>query len=167
MGWREIAAGRSTLVAAMAAGVSGPVGVRWFREAGGMPCVSLRPASGRYLSFSEREEIMILHAQDHGVREIGRRLNRSASTISRELRRNAATRGGRLEYRATVAQWHAERRACRPKPAKLATSQAFRDYVRERLAGQVKRPDGVGVAGPRVAAWKHRRHGRRADRRWA
>lgn len=73
-----------------------------------MPTVSLAPLSGRYLSFVEREEIALLHAQDMGVREIARRLGRSASTISRELRRNAGTRGGTLEYRATVAQWHAD-----------------------------------------------------------
>ncbi|MPY81592.1 MAG: helix-turn-helix domain-containing protein, partial [Actinophytocola sp.] len=71
-----------------------------------MPTVSLAPLSGRYLSFAEREEIAILRAQDVRVREIGRRLGRDPSTISRELRRNAATRGGRLDYRASNAQWH-------------------------------------------------------------
>jgi IS30 family transposase len=55
------------------------------------------------LQFAEREEIALLRAQGHGVREIARRLERTASTISRELRRNAATRGGGLEYRATTA----------------------------------------------------------------
>ena len=39
----------------------------------------------------------------------------SPSTISRELRRNASTRTYRLDYRASIAQWHAERRARRPK----------------------------------------------------
>lgn len=33
------------------------------------------------------------------------------STISREVRRNAATRGGNLDYRAIAAQWHADRAA--------------------------------------------------------
>jgi DNA-binding CsgD family transcriptional regulator len=103
--WRAIAAGRSSEEAAAAAGVSAPVGVRWFREGGGMPSVSLRPTSGSYLSFSERKEIALLRAGSAGVREIARRLGRSPSTISRELRRNAATRSGRLEYRATTAQW--------------------------------------------------------------
>jgi IS30 family transposase len=69
-----------------------------------MPTLSRAPLSGRYLSFAEREELAILHAQHAGVREIARRLGRSASTVSRELRRNAATRGGRLEYRARTAQ---------------------------------------------------------------
>jgi IS30 family transposase len=63
--------------------------------------------SGRYLSFAEREEIALLRAGGFGVREIARQLGRSPSTISRELRRNAATRGGGLEYRASTAQWHA------------------------------------------------------------
>ena len=126
----------------------------------------LKPPSGRRLSFTEREELAILHAHDLGVREIGRRLGRSGSTISRELRRNAATRSGGLEYRATTAQWHAERAARRPKPAKLATNAALRSYVQDRLAGAVVAPDGAAVPGPSVP-WKGRRHGPRQARRWA
>jgi transposase len=133
--WKAIASGLSSEDAAVAAGVSPVVGTRWFREGGGMPTVSLTPPSGRYLSFAEREEIAILHAQDCGVREIAQRVHRSPSTISRELRRNAATRGGALEYRASTAQWHADRRARRPKDAKLATNAALRQYVQDRLAG--------------------------------
>src|SRR4051794_41312052 len=144
--WREIAAGGSSEVAAAAAGVSQAVGSRWFRDGGGMPPISLAPLSGRYLSFGEREEIAILRAQRVGVREIARRLHRSASTISRELRRNASTRTYRLEYRATTAQWHAERRATRPKVAKLAANDALREYVQERLAGVIAKPDGEPVA---------------------
>ncbi len=98
--WRCIAQGMESDAAASACDVSQPLGPRWFREAGGMPPIELEPPSGRYLSFSEREEIALLWAQNHGVREIARRLGRSASTISRELRRNAATRGGTLTYRA-------------------------------------------------------------------
>ena len=69
--------------------------------------IDLGPLSGRYLTFREREEIAILRAQQAGVRQIARQLGRAPSTISRELRRNAATRGGRLDYRASVAQWKA------------------------------------------------------------
>src|ERR687890_18302 len=107
--WAAIRRGLSSEDAAVEAGVSPAVGTRWFRDSGGMPSISLAPLSGRYLSFAEREEIAILRAQGVGVREIARRLGRDPSTISRELRRNAATRGGRLEYRATTAQWHADR----------------------------------------------------------
>ena len=37
-----------------------------------MAPISLLEPSGRYLSFVEREEIALLRAQDHGVREITR-----------------------------------------------------------------------------------------------
>ena len=100
------------------------------------------------------------------VRAIARRLGRSPSTVSRELRRNAATRGGRLDYRASTAQWHADRRARRPKVAKLAANDKLRQYVQDRLAGTVTAPDGSEVPGPQVR-WIGRRHGRRQDRRWA
>src|SRR3954469_5721373 len=167
--WALIAAGQSSWDAAIGVGVSEAVGSRWFREAGGMPPSTLgrssKSLSGRYLSIADREEIALWRAQGHGVREVARRLGRAASTISRELRRNAATRGGGLEYRATTAQWHAERAARRPKAAKLATHAALRAYVQERLAGAVVAPSGATVAGPAVP-WKGRRHGRRQNRRW-
>jgi IS30 family transposase len=127
---------------------------------------STKPLSGRYLSFTEREEVALCRAQGQGVRETARRLGRAASTVSRELRRNAATRGGGLEYRASTAQWHAERAARRPKRAKLATNAALRAYVQDRLAGAVSAPGGAAVPGP-AAVWKGRRHGRRQNRRWA
>ena len=60
-----------------------------------------------------------LRVQGHCIRRSRVDLDGRASTISRELRRNAATRSGGLEYRATTAQWHAERSARRPKPASL------------------------------------------------
>jgi IS30 family transposase len=165
--WDAVARGLSSEEAGAAAGVSPAVGVRWFREYGGMaPLSVLAPLSGRYLSFAEREEIALLGARDCGVREIARQLGRSPSTISRELRRNAATRGGRLEYRATTAQWHADRRARRPKLTKLATNDALRNYVQDRLAGVITAADGTPIPGPEVR-WIGRRHGRRQDRRWA
>ena len=131
-----------------------------------MRTVSREPLSGRYLAFDEREEIAILMAQGHGVREIARQLRRSPSTVSRELRRNAATRGGKLEYRATTAQWHADQRARRPKVAKLAANDELREYVQDRLAGLIAAPNGTPVPGPAVR-WIGRKHGRRQVRRWA
>src|SRR6185437_16138466 len=168
--WVAIAAGRPSEDAAADAGVSPAVGTRWFREAGGMAASHLRPSapppSGRYLAFTDREQIALWRAQGHGVRAIGRQLARAPSTISRELRRNAATRSGGLEYRATTAQWHAERSARRSKQAKLALNAALRTYVEERLAGVVVAPNGAPVPGPAVR-WKGRRHGPRKHRRWA
>jgi IS30 family transposase len=164
--WKLVARGVTSEDAAVAVGVSQPVGTRWFREGGGMPPICLAEPSGRYLSFAEREELALLKIQDLGVREIGRRLGRPASTISRELRRNAATRGGKLEYRASVAQWKAERLARRPKTAKLVKNPVLHEYVQNRLAGHVAAPDGTPVPGPDVA-WVGRRRGGRQDRRWS
>lgn len=164
--WIRIAAGDSSEEAALASGVSQPLGPRWFREAGGMAPISLGKPSGRYLSFTEREELALLNTQGVSIRQIARQLGRSPSTVSRELRRNAATRNGVLHYRATVAQWKAEHFASRPKTAKLAQNASLRSYVQERLAGLVSDSHGQPIAGPKVR-WKGRRHGPRADRRWA
>jgi IS30 family transposase len=164
--WIAVTDGLTSVEAAGAVGVSPVVGTRWFREAGGMTPIDLAALSGRYLSLEEREEIALLRAQRVGVREIARRVGRDPSTISRELRRNASTRGGEVVYRATTAQWHAELRARRPKVAKLAANPGLRVYVQDRLAGVITTPDGAAVAGPQVA-FTGRRRGRRQDRRWA
>jgi len=159
--WARIARGSSTEDAAAACGVSGSVGARWFRHGGGMPPLSLAEPSGRYLCFAEREEIALLRARQLGVREIARRLGRAPSTICREVRRNAATRGGRLQYRASVAQWKAERAARRPKTAKLAANDRLCGYVQDRLDGQVPKPEQAqGRARP------GRGRGRGRPRRW-
>ncbi len=131
-----------------------------------MPSISQAPLSGRYLSFAEREEIAIGNAQGEGVREIARRIGRHPSTISRELKRNAATGGGSLVYRASTAQWYADRAAKRPKDSKLASNHKLHKYVQDRLAGSVKAADGTPVAGPETC-WSGRRQGRRGVRRWA
>ncbi|WP_456071326.1 IS30 family transposase [Flaviflexus ciconiae] len=165
--WRLIATGINTAEAALKVGVSVPVGSRWFRHAGGMPPISLAEPTGRFLSFEEREEIALLRAKDKGVREIARELGRDPGTISRELRRNAATRSGKQEYRALVAQWKAQQAARRPKAAKLVTNDQLREYVQERLAGTVRRPDGSVVEGPTPPAWKGLNKPHRADRRWS
>ncbi|MFZ4246581.1 IS30 family transposase [Streptomyces griseoincarnatus] len=165
--WRLIATGVTTAEASLAVGVSWPVGARWFRHAGGMPPISLAEPSGRYLTFEEREEIAILRAMSKGVREIARALGRDPGTISRELRRNAATRSGKQEYRATVAQWKAQQAAKRPKSAKLLGNDRLREYVQERLSGNVHRPDGTVAAGPQTPPWKGLNKPHRQDRRWA
>lgn len=163
--WEQIAKG---LLAEQAAGVIGvpqAVGARWFHNAGGMPPYDLKfQPSGRYLSFAEREEIALLKAQDKGVREIARAIGRDPATISQELRRNAATRGGKLQYRASVAQWKADMAAQRPKTAKLVANSRLRDYVEQRLSGQISLPDGTVIAGPQSPAFTGRNKPHRKDR---
>ena len=57
--WRGVATGLSSEEAAIEAGVSGPVGIRWFRSSGGMPPTHLSPAAAlpknRNLTFQDRE----------------------------------------------------------------------------------------------------------------
>ena len=164
--WRLVAQGQRTVEAAKVVGVSQVVGVRWFRDGGGMAPMSTAETTGRYLSFGEREDIAILRAQGYGPREIGRRIGRDASTISRELRRNGATRSTNPGYRASTAQWKAEIAAKRPKVAKLAADPRLREYVQARLSGQLVRPDGTVLVGP-ATTWTGRNKPRRADRAWA
>lgn len=163
--WAAIAAGAGTAEAGAAAGVSGPVAYRWFRHAGGVNPQLPTETSARYLSSAEREDIALWRAQGCGVREIARRLGRDASTISRELRRNASTRTYRLEYKASIAQWHAARRSRRPKPSKLESDARLRAYVHERLSGDVTTASGdrVGPVGPR---WDGKNKPHRGDREW-
>lgn len=164
--WGEIAKGLLPEEAAHAVGASQAVGGRWFRHAGGMPPFDITPPLGRYLLFREREEIALLKAQGAGVRQIAREVGRDPSTISRELRRNAATRGGKLDYRASVAQWKADLVARRPKTAKLVANRRLHAYVQARLSGQISRPDGTPIAGPVTGPWAGRNKPHRKDREW-
>ena len=163
--WRVVATGVTSEAAAAEVGVSQAVGSRWFRHGGGMPPMSLDEPTGRYLSFAEREEIALLRAKGEGVRAIARAIGRDPSTVSRELRRNAATRCGKLEYRASVAQWKAELIAKRPKPCKLVENPRLHAYVQDRLAGEVRDADGTPI-GPEGTPWIGRNKPHRGDRRW-
>lgn len=164
--WERIATGITSEKAAEAVGVSQAVGTRWFRHNGGMALSNFNSLSGRYLSFTEREEIGLLSCQGIGVREIARRISRSASTVSRELRRNAASRAGQLEYRASVAQWKAELVAKRPKLPKLLINPRLHDYVQERLEGKVRDANGRDISGPKQAPFIGRNKPHRSDRKW-
>lgn len=131
--WAGVRDGLLVADAARAAGVSPTIGFVWFREAGGVapaPPGSGAPAYTR-LSFEEREDIAIWVAQQVPVREMARRLGRSAGTISKEVRRNGGA--GPVAYRASTANHRAEDRARRPKPAKLATNLPLRRRVQDEL----------------------------------
>ena len=135
-----------------------------------MPPTHLAPSAplptNRSLSFVEREEIALECARGTGVRAIARKLGRSPSTISREIRRNSATRSGEFNYRAIAAQWHADLAAKRPKISKLEVNPVLRDYVQDRLSGLIATPDGIAFDGP-VVVWKGRRAVLRQSRRWS
>ena len=128
--WKAVRGGLSAADAGAAVGVGRRTAQGWFVRAGGViPSIVDDPGRAR-LSLAEREEIACLRSADLGVRAIARRLGRSPSTISRELGRRPAGRGG---YRASTAQAEADRLARRPKPARLATELVLRREVQDRL----------------------------------
>jgi len=127
--WDGIRAGLGVEEAAVAAGVSRNGAWKWLRAAGGVKGNGERAGSGRYLSAAEREEIAVGLARELPLREIARRLGRSPSTVSREVRRNSL--GG--TYRAHLAGREARERARRPKPAKLAVNDELREWVQQKL----------------------------------
>jgi IS30 family transposase len=84
------------------------------------------------LRLEEREEISRGIAAGRSIRQIAGSLDRSPSTISRELSRN----GGATAYRASEADGHAWKRAHRPKPCRLAIRPELRWCVAQKLALQ-------------------------------
>ena len=81
------------------------------------------------LTPAEREEISRGLATGQSLRVIATRLDRSASTVCREVNRN----GGRNTYRATRAEEKAWQRARRPKRCLLSVNDRLRDLVAEKL----------------------------------
>jgi transposase, IS30 family len=106
-----------------------------------------RSRSPLRLSLAEREEISRGVAVGESCRSIARRLGRTASTVSRELARH----GGRLDYRASIADEAAWRAACRPKPAKLATHPRLQALVTAKLR--------LRWSPQQIAAWLRRTYG--------
>jgi IS30 family transposase len=92
---------------------------------------SYRQVSARLLSENDRLLIADLHRAGQGVREIARQLERSPSTVSRELLRNAHPVSG--HYHPHAAQRRTELRRCRPKGGKIAANDELRTFVQEKL----------------------------------
>jgi len=128
--WQAIRSGMLIDEAAGVSGIAHRTALRWFGQAGGVIANAPRPASGRYLSFAEREEIALGKAAGRSVRAIAAGLGRQPSTVSREIARNSGSRG---RYRAGVAEDKAQQRARRPKTAKLAACAELRAIVQQRL----------------------------------
>ncbi|ADX71396.1 hypothetical protein Asphe3_37530 [Pseudarthrobacter phenanthrenivorans Sphe3] len=136
--WEARSSGASDEVAAAVAGMSLSAARLIVRQHGGVDPAK-KPPCGRFLSFDERELIAVWRAAGCGVREIGRRLGRNPSTVSRELGRNIRN-GGNRPYLASSAQNRAQKLARRPKARKLVFNEALALYVagmltaRERLS---------------------------------
>jgi IS30 family transposase len=126
--WRMRGQGESYAAIGDALGLR-PAGVwKHVTEEGG---VAPRPHRRRpnALTQEDREHISRLVASGCTIRHIANELGRSASTISREIRRN----GGRHAYRAVAAERRAWQTARRPQACKLATHGRLRRYVTQKL----------------------------------
>ena len=154
--WCEIAKGLTSEDAALAVGASQAAGSRWFRERGGMPTFMTVPLTGRYLSFPEREEIAVLK----GPGRRGSRDRPPAGPQSRDDLAGAAPQRSHARWQVGLSgigrAVEAELLARRPKTAKLVKNARLREYVQDRLSGQLRRPDGTPVEGPVTAPWKDR-----------
>jgi len=151
--WDQIREGMSASDAGAAVGVSMRTGWGWFADAGGVrPRFSddMAPRRRPRLTLAERDEIQDGVTGKESIRAIARRLGRAPSTVMREIERNGYCRGryrGRFRfgvkwrggweptprYSASTAQGHAQRRACRRRPGKLALNQRLHQEVQTRL----------------------------------
>ena len=129
--WAGMQAGDFITDAVVPINTSRRTGRTVLTAAGGVRPRRGRNLKGRCLTFAQREEIAVLHAQSQSMRAIGEVIGRSAPTVSRELKRN--TKPG-TAYRAASAHVLAYERASRPKPAKLHTNPVLRAKVEGDLA---------------------------------
>src|SRR6059058_3664085 len=129
-------------------------------------------AGGTHLELEERERLAALKAEGLSLRAIARALGRAASTISRELRRNALLKGGYLPVHAEGCY-----RERRQRPAVLERDERLGRFVRERLlegwtpeqiAGWLRRGEERGlrpVSLETIDAFIHRA-GQKAEKLW-
>jgi transposase, IS30 family len=117
--------------AGRAAGVSAEYARQLNKRMGGVYRPPETSYDARYLDREERYEIARLTEAGLSQRQIGARLGRSASTICRELKRNATPRtGGYQPERADRLAWQRQRR---PKPSKLSRNPVLREEVQGML----------------------------------
>src|SRR5665213_1922430 len=95
-----------------------------------LPHSRLREPAMPYAHLSEHDRYLIdhLHLAGFGPREIGRRLRRSAGTISRELTRNRDLHAG--PYWSYRAQALARERQHRPRARRKMAHGPLADFVR-------------------------------------
>ena len=129
-------------------------------------------AGGTHLRLEEREQLAVLKAEGLSLRVIAQRLGRAASTVSRELRRNALPKGGYLPVHAEGCYLEP-----RQRPAVLERDARLGRFVRERLlegwtpepiAGWLKRGEERGlrpVSLETIYAFIHR-PGQRGEKLW-
>ena len=140
---RLIAQGVSNSEACRIVGVNRRTGTRWrygrtILNTAGEPVhyppvrfTAAKPRHPRYLSLAERTTIADLRRAGVSVRDIAQELGRAASTISRELRRNADDRG---RYLPATAQRVAADRQSRSRPRRLTHDVELYGVVADLLS---------------------------------
>ncbi|HEY2548399.1 MAG TPA: IS30 family transposase, partial [Candidatus Acidoferrum sp.] len=108
---------------------------------------AVRRRSGLALTVVEREDISRGLAAGSSLRDIAKRLERAASTVSREVARH----GGRAEYRAHEAEQRAWDAALRPKRCLLARHVKLQKVVARKLV--------LDWSPEQISGWLKIRHG--------
>jgi IS30 family transposase len=121
-------------------GINAKTGRRWRngrradrKQKAASPVRPAVPPSGasRYLCEGERIYIADRLREKATVRAIASELNRSPSTVSREIRRNRHPANG--QYRPFAAQARADARRPRPKAGKIKQVPGLRAFIQDRL----------------------------------
>jgi IS30 family transposase len=129
-------------------------------------------SGGTHLRLEERERLAALRAEGLSLRGIARGLGRAASTVSRELRRNALPKGGYLPVHAEGCYLERRQRpAVLELDAKLARSvreRLLEGWTPEQIAGWPRRGEERGlrpVSLETIYAFVHRA-GQKAEKLW-
>ena len=129
-------------------------------------------SDGTHLRLEEREQLAVLKAEGLSLRAIAARLGRAASTVSRELRRNALPKGGYLPVHAQGC--YLERRQgpavleCDTKLGRFVRERLLEGWTPEQIAGWLKRGEECSlrtVATETIYAFIHR-VGQKAEKLW-
>ena len=129
-------------------------------------------SGGTHLTLEERERLAALKAEGLGLRAIAARLGRAASTVSRELRRNALPKGGYLPVHAEGCyRERRQRQAVLERDAKLGRfvrERLLEGWTPEQIAGWLRRGEERQlrpVSCETIYAFIHRA-GQRAEKLW-
>jgi IS30 family transposase len=97
----------------------------------------------RQLNEAERLEIFTLHERGESCREIGRILERTTSTISRELRRNRSMVSDKMRYMPVGAQQLSMARRRQKRHCKIERFSLLKAAVYDRLLGHEYSPEQI------------------------
>src|SRR4051812_44899205 len=129
-------------------------------------------SGGTHLTMEERERLAALKAEGLSLRGIARELGRAASTVSRELRRNALPRGGYLPVHAEGCYLERRQRQaileCDERLGRFVRERLLEGWTPEQIAGWLKRGEERGlpaVSTETIYAFVHRA-GQKGERLW-